>query len=456
MPTAVNIRLAEQSLQFSDNPAQVRSDCSKIFSRGDHIIFGTEAGAGGTVRPILLEEAKKADYRCHVRGDTWVAVMNSIIAGNYEVHDVFVMSSGEGFGHHSNRYVTGVKFDSIWENTKIAASAGHYLTRGRVPSEPNFDLNVLYAEKLLEWTAWAKDCDIVLYGGDQNIVDKNRDTFLGKAPYTSCWDALNKYPGTGHGNIDVIALLDRCKARFEWVSATVLDDSELPLFTDHFHVQVKALIKPKVVEQVVIKPASPPVVPAHSSNYGDRENHPIKWNVIHSTVSPCVPGGARNIARLIDQNHPNQGKSWQYVIDPAEVIQCVGDSFVAWHCGFNTHSLAYEMCDVPGPVPDDKPGSAAWKAAKRAWRWSRPNQIKMLNRTARLVARNSLAYDIPMRFVGVKGLLAGKRGITTHACMSKAFKKSTHWDPGFWPKRTFVLLVRAHAVRIKRRAAKNA
>lgn len=447
MPAPELFKLAEQSLQFSDSPNQVRHDCGIIFSRGDHIIFGTEAGAGGTVRPILMEEAKAAGYKIHVKGDSWVAVMESIIEGNFTVHDVFVMDSGEGFGHHSNRYVTGVKFDSVWGD-RIAAASGHYLTRGRKPGDVNYKLNLLYSVKLNEWQLmYAQDADIVLYGGDQNIVDKFNDTFLGQ-PWTSCWDALKKWPPTGHGNIDVIALLDRCKARFEWVNATVLDDSELQLFTDHYHVQATGKIIPKVVN-VVVKPPSPDFIPAHPDNYTEGGNFPLKWIVIHSTVSPCVPGGARNIARYFQK--PGLQSSAHYITDPAENIQSVGDHDIAYHCGFNQGSLGEEMCDIPGPVPDDKPGTAAWKAAKRAWRWAKPNQWKMLNRVARLTARNCLSRGIPIRFVGVKGLRAGKHGITTHANMSKAFKRSTHWDPGFWPRRAFILMVKAHAAKLRRR-----
>lgn len=30
----------------------------------------------------------------------------------------------------------------------------------------------------------------------------------------------------------------------------------------------------------------------------------------------------------------------------------------------------------------------------------------------------------------VRGLLQGEKGITTHAYVSRAWKQSTHWDPG--------------------------
>ena len=35
-----------------------------------------------------------------------------------------------------------------------------------------------------------------------------------------------------------------------------------------------------------------------------------------------------------------------------------------------------------------------------------------------------------MQFIDAEGLKAGKKGVTTHAEVSKAFKKSNHTDPG--------------------------
>jgi hypothetical protein len=77
---------------------------------------------------------------------------------------------------------------------------------------------------------------LVFYGGDQNIVDRTYDTFLGQADLTSCWDELQRWENTGHGNIDVIASYDR-DGRVRCLKATVLDDTEFPLFTDHWYVE---------------------------------------------------------------------------------------------------------------------------------------------------------------------------------------------------------------------------
>lgn len=207
----------------------------------------------------------------------------------------------------------------------------------------------------------------------------------------------------------------------------------------------------------MVRPPNPPYRgPAAHTSAG--ANKPLHRIAIHSTVSPCEPGGAEKIAAYF--RSPSSGGSAHYVVDPDKVVQVVFDNVVAWHapgCDWSAtshpepesvHSIGIEMCDTPGPVPGDKPGSAKWKAAKRAWRWGNPNQLKMLHRTARLTARLCAAYGIPPQFLTVAELKAGKNGVTTHNNVSTAFHRSTHWDPGFWPRRYFMTLVRARYKRL--------
>jgi hypothetical protein len=197
-------------------------------------------------------------------------------------------------------------------------------------------------------------------------------------------------------------------------------------------------------------PPSPPYAgPAYRRSEGN--NKPINRIVIHSTVSPCVEGGARNIAAYF-RSSAAKGSA-HYVIDPGEVVQAEFDSVICWHAPPNQGSLGNEMCDMPGPVPGDKPGTAAFKAAKRAWRWTKPEQMRMLRRTARLTAEQCLAYDVPPVFLSPQKLRAGKRGVTTHANVSKAFHQSTHWDPGFWPRAVFMNMVRRNVKRLRAEAA---
>ena len=182
--------------------------------------------------------------------------------------------------------------------------------------------------------------------------------------------------------------------------------------------------------------------------------------VMHSMVTPCKEGMADAVGHMFATEATPT--SAHYGVDPGAVRQYVGDHTVAYHCGYNDDSIGIEMADYPGPVPNEKPGTARWKAAKRSWRWVRPEQRKMLRNAAGLAAELCLAYDIPPVFCGAKRLLAWDRsghrasqgGITTHALMSSTFHKSTHWDPGFWPRRWFMRLVRAEVKR-QRKAANN-
>lgn len=186
--------------------------------------------------------------------------------------------------------------------------------------------------------------------------------------------------------------------------------------------------------------------PAHHSGM---VNKPIRRVVIHSAVCPCEPGWAERIARYFKSDAA--GGSAHYTVDPAETIQAAWDSVVCWHAPPNPGTLGVEMCDTPGPVPNDRPHTAAWKAARRAWRWARPAQRRMLDRTARLTAELCLAYGLPVRYLTARELRRNPNaeGITTHAATSLAFRQSTHWDPGWWPRRGFMRRVRRHAARIR-------
>jgi hypothetical protein len=164
--------------------------------------------------------------------------------------------------------------------------------------------------------------------------------------------------------------------------------------------------------------------------------------VIHSTVSPCVPGGRYAVARYF--RSPASGGSAHYVTDPEAAVQVVKDHRVAWHAPPNPQTLGIEMCDIPGPVPGDGRIPALLKAARRTWRWRKANQKALLHVTAQLTAQLLLAYDLPATWLGPRALKAGRRGVTSHANVSRTWHQSTHWDPGFWPRRRFMRLVRAY------------
>ena len=86
-----------------------------------------------------------------------------------------------------------------------------------------------------------------------------------------------------------------------------------------------------------VNPPSPDYYgpPARQSGNG---NKPIHRVVIHSTVSPCEPGGARNIAAYFRSN--TAGGSAHYVVDPTETVQAAYDSVVCWHAAAERTRIA--------------------------------------------------------------------------------------------------------------------
>lgn len=198
------------------------------------------------------------------------------------------------------------------------------------------------------------------------------------------------------------------------------------------------------------RPIPPPNPPwegpaAHDSGPG---NLPATRVVIHSTVSPCEPGGRFKVAAYFRTEA--SGGSAHYVADPVAAVQVVGDHTIAWHAPPNAHSFGIEMCDMPGPLPGDHFIAAVWKAARRRWRWRRPEQQALLHVTAQLAAQLCGAYGIPAVFLTAGALRKGRHGVTTHANVSRAFGQSTHWDPGFWPRRQFMHLTRDYLDQLRK------
>lgn len=164
---------------------------------------------------------------------------------------------------------------------------------------------------------------------------------------------------------------------------------------------------------VNITPPSPPYL-GPAKYHGDADNKPIHRIVIHGTVSPCVEGGARDIAHYFRVTVVKPSSA-HYVVDPGEVVQVVYDSVEAYHAPPNQHSVGVELCDPQS-------GSGA--------RWGDDNHDRMLKRAARLVARLCLAYGVPVRKIGPQALRAGEEGICGHADVTNAWGETTHTDPG--------------------------
>ena len=133
--------------------------------------------------------------------------------------------------------------------------------------------------------------------------------------------------------------------------------------------------------------------------------------------------------------------SAHYCVDADTVIQCVREKDIAWHArGGNTDSIGVELAGFARQTRRD---------------WQDPYSRAVLVRAATLVADVCRRRRIPVRWLVAADLRAGRRGLTGHGEVSRAYGKSDHWDPGDgFPVESFLDRVRAleQAQRLARRS----
>jgi len=137
--------------------------------------------------------------------------------------------------------------------------------------------------------------------------------------------------------------------------------------------------------------------------------------VLHSMESSERLGTAANVAQWFAGPDAPQASA-HYCVDQDEVIQCVKEIDVAWHApGANRTGIGIEHAGRASQTPEQ---------------WADEYSAKMLRRSVNLAAGICLRWNIEPTLVGPLGLVKGHGGITTHAFVTLAFKKSTHTDPG--------------------------
>jgi N-acetyl-anhydromuramyl-L-alanine amidase AmpD len=150
-------------------------------------------------------------------------------------------------------------------------------------------------------------------------------------------------------------------------------------------------------------------------NYTKGRSVPIDVLVIHTMEAPEKPDTAENVAKWFAGSTAPQASA-HYCIDNNSIVQCVHDKDVAWHApGANSNGLGFEH---------------AGRAAQSAKDWSDAYSETMLRISAGLAAEKCREYRIPVVWLREADLKAGRRGITGHAQVSRAFKRSNHTDPG--------------------------
>jgi N-acetyl-anhydromuramyl-L-alanine amidase AmpD len=165
-------------------------------------------------------------------------------------------------------------------------------------------------------------------------------------------------------------------------------------------------------------------IPAKWQTIAHRER--VDWIVVHTMEVPCVSGMAARISQRFALGE--RKVSAHYCVDPAEVVQCVLDTNVAWHCpGANRRGIGIEHAGYSqGPHATD------WFQDEHA--------LAMLDLSARLVADLCDRWDIPIVHPTPAEISEGKRGIIGHDDATEAFRTTGgHTDPGKdWPWGAFM------------------
>lgn len=158
------------------------------------------------------------------------------------------------------------------------------------------------------------------------------------------------------------------------------------------------------------------MVLVQARHYTPTNGRQIDLIVIHDMETPEDARRAETVsAWFAGSSAPRASAHWCF--DPDSAVRCVLDKDVAWHApGANNNGLGYEH--------------AGYARQTRA-EWMDKPSLATLRVSSRQAAIDCKKYNIPVRYVDAAGLLRGERGITTHLQVSKAFKRSTHWDPGY-------------------------
>jgi N-acetyl-anhydromuramyl-L-alanine amidase AmpD len=147
--------------------------------------------------------------------------------------------------------------------------------------------------------------------------------------------------------------------------------------------------------------------------YTEATGRRIDFIVIHDMEMAEKGDTAESCAQLF---HTTDRKaSAHYCVDADSIVQCVREKDIAYHAPPNTHSIGVEHAGFAGQTRTQ---------------WLDEYGVAMLTRSAGLVAELLKKYDLPLAFLSPDDLRAGKRGITTHANVSKAWGQTTHTDPG--------------------------
>lgn len=168
--------------------------------------------------------------------------------------------------------------------------------------------------------------------------------------------------------------------------------------------------------------------------YGQKRVGHVRVIVIHTAECREVKNAARAVANYFAST--KRKASAHITVDNKEAVRSLQDNKIAWAApGCNFDGLHLELVGTANQSKTD------WKDAYSE---------NVLNLAAKVVAEWCYIHSIPAIKLNQMQLLSGRRGIVGHVDVSKAYKKSTHFDPGTnFPWESFIKKVENELAVIK-------
>lgn len=165
--------------------------------------------------------------------------------------------------------------------------------------------------------------------------------------------------------------------------------------------------------------------------YRVNPGRPLRVVTIHDMEAPEGPRTAENCAAFFAG--PDAKGSAHYCVDTDSIVQSVREADQAAHApGANTDGIGIELCGYARQTRDE---------------WLDDTSMATMRLAAALVADICARTGIPARWLSDNELAdPSVRGLTTHAQVSRVFRRSDHTDPGAgFPADLFLPMVLAAA-----------
>ncbi len=143
----------------------------------------------------------------------------------------------------------------------------------------------------------------------------------------------------------------------------------------------------------------------------------VRLIVIHTMESREKPGTARAVAQWFGGLLGAAPMASAHAcIDDREIVCCVKPEHIAFA--------------APGANADGYHIEHAGRAAQTPEQWGDEYSTRMLDISAQHAAEIAARFNIPIVRLTVDDILAGKSGFCGHVDITRAYRKSTHTDPG--------------------------